>query len=93
VAPSGILGREPVQRRRQIDEHGRVGIFLDRERRRGVTNEQRHRAFARPRVLDEFRDFGGEIGKARARRLRGQQRGYDGGRADDGGGRTREGFL
>ncbi len=67
VGPSGILGREPIERRHQIVEHRRIGVFLNRQRRRGVADEQRHRAFLRAGILDKFRDLGGEIDKAGAR--------------------------
>ena len=54
MRPSGILRRETVQCRRQIVEHRRIGVFLDRQRRRGMANEQRHRAFARAGVSTNF---------------------------------------
>src|SRR5450631_380894 len=38
VGPSGVLGRQPVERGHQIVEHRRIGIFLDRQRRRGMTD-------------------------------------------------------
>jgi hypothetical protein len=57
-------GASRFERRHQIVEHRRIGVFLDRQRRRGVADEQRHRAFARAGLLHEFRDLGGEIGKA-----------------------------
>ena len=82
--PSGALGREPAQRRRQIVEHRRIGVFLDRQRCRGMTDEQRHRALLRAGLADEFCDFGGEIDEARARGLHRQQRRYDGSGADGG---------
>ena len=78
VAPSGVFGREAVERRRQILEHRRVGIFLDRQRRRGVADEQRHRAFSRAGLLHEFRNLGGEIDKAAPGGLDRQERGDDG---------------
>jgi hypothetical protein len=64
MAPSGVFGRKSIQRRGQIDEHGRIGIFLDGQRRRGVADEQRHRALARGGVAKEFRNLAGEVGKA-----------------------------
>src|SRR6201996_7570327 len=39
VPPSGVLRRQPTQRGHQILQHGRIGIFLDRQRRRGMANE------------------------------------------------------
>ena len=82
--PFGIMrhpafsGASRFERRGQIGEHGRIGIFLDCQRRRGVTNEQHYRAFAGARVAHEFRNLGGEIDEACFRCLHGQQRRHDG---------------
>ena len=67
VAPPGALGREPAERRHEIVQHRGIGVFLDRQRRRGVADEQRHRALLRAGFVDEFCDFGSEIGEAGAR--------------------------
>jgi hypothetical protein len=82
VAPSGVLGREAIECRRDIREHGGIGIFLDRQRRRGVTDEQRHRALLRAGFPGEFRGLGGKIDEATPRRLHRQQRADDGFSAD-----------
>ena len=77
MASIRILGREPPDAVVKIVEHRRIGVFLDRQRRRGVTDEQRH---ARPRSHgphDEFRDFRGQIDKAGARCLDRQQRRHE----------------
>jgi hypothetical protein len=82
VAPSGILGREPAERRQEIVEHRRIGIFLDRQRRRGMADEQRHRALLRAGIADKSRDLGGEIDEAGAGGLDRQQRRNNGVCAD-----------
>ncbi len=78
VGPSAVLGRKPAERRDQIVEHRRIGIFLDCQRRRGMADEQRHRALSRARLLHKLGDLGGEIDEAASRRLNREQRRHDG---------------
>ena len=54
MSPAGIFGRKARKRRLQIREHGRIGVFLDRQRCRGVADEQCHRAFSRIRSRTKF---------------------------------------
>jgi hypothetical protein len=70
--------RDLAERRHQIVEHRGIGIFLDRQRGRGVTDEQRHRTFPRGHFPDEFRNLSGEIDKAGPGCLDGQQRRHEG---------------
>jgi len=64
VGPSGVLGRQPIERHHQVVQHRGIGIFLNRQRRRGVTDKQRYRAFAGTGVAEEFCDLSGKVGKA-----------------------------
>ena len=82
VAPTRMLRRQPVECGRQIRKHRRIGVFLNRQRRRGMANEQRHHALDRAGVLCKACDLGGEIDKAASRCLSGETRRYDRGRAD-----------
>jgi len=66
VAPSGVLGRQAIEHGREIVEHRGIGVFLNRQRRRGVTDEQCYRPFSRAGRLDELRDLAGEVDKAAA---------------------------
>jgi len=60
-----------------LGKHRRVGILLDGERGRGVTDEQRQRAFLRICIAREFGDVGGQIDKALAMGLHREQRADD----------------
>ena len=73
VAPSEVLRREMIERGGQILQHRGIGILLNRQRGRGVTNEQRHLALDGARVADEPGDISREIEKAAARGLRREQ--------------------
>jgi len=84
VAPTGVLGREPAEHRHEIVEHGGIGILLDRQRRRSMADEQRHRPLSRVRVKHKLRDLGGEIDEAGAGGLNREKRRHDGVGADGG---------
>ena len=46
VDPAAVLGRQPIQRGGEIDPHRRIGIFLNRQRRRRVAAEEAENANA-----------------------------------------------
>jgi hypothetical protein len=64
VAPSGVLRREAIQRGYQIHKHRRIGVFLYREGRRGMANEERHQALDGAGVPHKTGNLGGQIDEA-----------------------------
>ena len=77
VAPSEVFRGETIERSGQILQHRRIGILLNRQRSRGVTNEQRQLAFDCTHLLGELRDLGRQIDKAAARGVHVKQRRHD----------------
>jgi hypothetical protein len=73
VAPSGVLRRQPAERRCQIRKHRRIGVLLDREGRRGVTDEERHHALDCTGVPHKPRDLVGQIDEAASGSLNREQ--------------------
>ena len=66
MGPAGVLRRKSIERGGQIVEHRGIGVFLNRERGRGVANEQRHYPLGRTGLLHEGCDFAGQIDEARS---------------------------
>ena len=75
--PAGVPRRQGLQRGAQIGLHVGVGVFLDHQRRRGVTDKSQQHAFTAAGRTHERRRFAGDLDEALSRRLDGESRGSD----------------